>query len=276
MSRKLFSPLLIFPFPPFLSFFSLLFLLALSTALAYAQTSSPEGSFAVYLPIISSELPEEEAILILEPGPGSRLTSPLHLSGIADPTFEQNLGIQIILVDGTVLTETFTTIQADVGERGPFSVDVPFDIAGEQQASIQVFSTSARDGGLTHLSSVFVTLADSGPVIINPALDSTERIIIHEPGLSEVISGGVVHVEGFGLASFEQHLFIEVMNEAGMVIGSAPVTVNSPDPGVPGLFSADIPYTLTTAGPGRIVVHDPSPAFPGDVHLTSVEINLEP
>jgi hypothetical protein len=251
--------------------------LALAAPLAHSQTASSQGSSTVYLPLITSALPPpEEAILILEPGPGSRLTSPLHLSGFADPTFEQNLGIQIILVDGTVLTTTSTTIQADVGERGPFSVDIPFSITGEQQASLQVFSTSARDGGLTHLSSVFVTLADSGPVIINPAVNSTEQITLYEPVLSQVVSGGVVHVKGFGWASFEQHLFIEIMNEDGLIIGNAPVTVNSPGSGIPGSFSADVPYTLTTPGPGRVVVHDPSPAFPGDVHLTSVEINLEP
>jgi len=269
MNRKPVSPLLI---TCFLSF------IALATAtIAYSQTALPQGGPSLYLPLIASApLPVEEAILILEPGPGSRLTSPLHLSGIADPTFEQNLGIQIILVDGTVLIETFAIIQADVGQRGPFAVDIPFTIVGEQQASIQVFSTSARDGGITHLSSVFVTLADSGPVVINPPPDSGERIIIYEPIFLEVISGGVVHVEGFGLASFEQHLLIEVMNEDGMIIGSAPVTVNAPDVGLPGPFSADVPYTLSTVGPGRIVVHDPSPAFPGDVHLTSVEINLEP
>jgi hypothetical protein len=46
--------------------------------------------------------------------------------------------------------------------------------------------------------------------------------------------------------------------------------------GQPGPFAADIPYTLTAAGPGRIQVRDLSPAFGGDTHLNSVEVTLQP
>jgi hypothetical protein len=33
---------------------------------------------------------------------------------------------------------------------------------------------------------------------------------------------------------------------------------------------------LSITTPARIVVRDPSAAFDGDVHLSSVEVNLEP
>ena len=55
-----------------------------------------------------------------------------------------------------------------IGTRGPFEVDVPFDLAGERSALLQVYSASARDGGLTHLSSVGVLLAIGGPADIRP------------------------------------------------------------------------------------------------------------
>jgi hypothetical protein len=48
------------------------------------------------------------------------------------------------------------------------------------------------------------------------------------------------------------------------------------EPGLPGPFSADIAYSTGSSGPGRIIVRDISPAFGGDVHLTSVEIELQP
>ncbi|GAB4580093.1 MAG: hypothetical protein Fur0022_28320 [Anaerolineales bacterium] len=218
----------------------------------------------------------DDAILILEPGPGSRVTSPLHISGMADPTFEQNLVVRIVLDDGTEIALTPTTIQADLGLRGPFSIDIPLTITGERQAFIQVYTTSARDGGITHLSSVGVTLTESGPVEIRPVTDTSERINIYTPTLGGTVSGGVAHIEGFALASFEQHLLVEVVDENGNVIGSSPVTVAAPDLGMPGPFTVDVPYTLSTAGPGRIVVRDPSAAFDGDVHIASVEVQLEP
>jgi hypothetical protein len=255
------------------------FLIAISSGrtFAFPETTSSQDTSFVFLPAITFMANQpEEVIFIQEPGPGSRIVSPLHLAGMADPTFEQNLEIRIQLLDGEVLTHTFTTIQADTGERGPFSIDIPFALVGEQEAVIQVFSTSARDGGITHLSTVFVTLADSGAPAIHPAPASTEKIILYKPVVSELISGGVAHVSGFGMASFEQHLFVEILDENGLVIGSAPVTITAPDIGLPGFFDVAIPYTLSSTGPGRIVVHDPSPAFEGDVHLTSVEIQLAP
>lgn len=223
----------------------------------------------------SASLPEE-AILITEPGPGSRLTSPLRVRGIADPTFEQTLVIRLVLADGTELALTPVIIQAELGQRGPFEAEIPFTVTGEQQAFIQVYTTSARDGGVTHLSALGVTLAEAGPTDIRPVTDFSERIVIYTPALGSAISGGVAHVEGFALASFEQHLLAEVVDENGKVIGFAPLTVNAPDLGIPGPFVVDIPYTLAAPGPGRIVIRDPSPAFDGDVHLSSVEVNLAP
>jgi hypothetical protein len=217
----------------------------------------------------------EEAILIQEPGPGWRLTSPIHVAGIADPTFEQNLVVRLVADDGTELALVPTTIAADVGQRGPFAVDIPFTVSGERQAFLQVFTTSARDGGTTHLSSVGLTIADSGPENRPPFTSLGERIIISQPMFNTVVSGGMVHVEGTALASFEQTLIVEILDEAGMVIGSAPVIVDAPDLGMFGTFQIDLPYTGGTAGPGRVVVRDPSPAFGGDVHLASVEIQFE-
>jgi hypothetical protein len=218
----------------------------------------------------------EEAIVILEPGPGSRAVSPVTVRGIADPTFEQNLVVRILLEDGTELAVEPATIQAELGERGPYSVEIEFDVDVETQAFIQVYDISARDGGILHLNSVGLTLAPDGPEDIVVTEPQPERIAIFEPTNNDTISGGMVYVEGFALASFEQHLLIEVLDEDGNVVGQEPIIVQAPDLGQPGPFSAEISYTVTTAGPGRILVTDPSAAFPGAVHIASVEIQLEP
>jgi hypothetical protein len=149
-------------------------------------------------------------------------------------------------------------------------------VEGERQAFIEVSTSSPRDGGLTHLASVIVTLADSGSPSIVPVTPHPERIVILQPTLRATISGGVAHVSGFALASFEQTLVVEVVDEQGQVVGSQPLIVDAPELGQPGPFSVDVSYTLTTAGAGRIVVRDPSVAFAGDVHLASVEVHLAP
>jgi hypothetical protein len=244
---------------------------------AVSQTPTPEaGEGQVDPPDPVTEQPEE-SILIREPGPGSRIVNgPLRVAGEADPTFEQNLVIRLLLADGTELALLPTTIQAGIGERGAFEVDVPFSVSGEQQAFVQVYATSARDGGVTHLSTVGLTLADSGDEQIVLVEAHPERIQISQPALGDTISGGTITMAGTALASFEQTLLVEVLDEAGQVLNSQPIIVAAPELGQPGPFSLELAYEVATAMPGRIVVRDPSPAFGGDVHLASVEVTLEP
>ncbi|HEY70527.1 MAG TPA: hypothetical protein G4O08_08095 [Anaerolineae bacterium] len=218
----------------------------------------------------------DEAILILFPGPGSIVTSPVTVSGIADPTFEQTLVVRILLTDNTVLALEPTIIQADLGERGRYSVDVPFQVESTTQGFIQVFAESARDGGITHLSTMGVALAPSGPETIVPGQFLPEQIWIQSPVLGQTVSGGVVRVQGFALASFEQTLVIDVYDASGNLVGSKPTMTHAPDLGLPGPFDDTVSYIVGSTGPGRIVVRDPSVAFVGDYHIASVEITLEP
>lgn len=219
-----------------------------------------------------------EAIQITQPGPGSQIAnSPLHVTGVADPTFEQTLVVRLLLDDGTVLAESPTIIQADVGQRGLFAVDIPFSAADTaRQAFVQVYAASARDGGITHLSSVGVTLANGGADQITTLEPHPERIQISQPALGEAISGGTVMVAGVALASFEQTLVVELLDEAGLVLASQPVTVQAPDVGQPGPFSVELAYQTASSGNGRLVIRDISPAFGGDVHLSSVEVMIAP
>lgn len=219
---------------------------------------------------------QNEKIMILEPAPGSRAISPLLVSGIADSTFEQTLVVRLLLEDGSQLAFQPTMIRSELGQRGPFELELEFNISGEQQAFIQVFEQSARDGEITHLSSVGITIAENGPAQIHRLEPGPEQITIFQPSVRDHVQGGRAHVRGYGWASFEQTLVIEVQDENGMVVGSMPILVEAPDLGQPGHFSAQVPYQVTSSGPGRILVRDISPAFGGDVHRTSVEIELAP
>ncbi|MHB1317624.1 MAG: Gmad2 immunoglobulin-like domain-containing protein, partial [Anaerolineae bacterium] len=218
----------------------------------------------------------EEVILISQPDNGSRVTSPVRVEGLGGPTFEQNLGVRLLLDDGTVLAVAGVTIDADLAQRGDYALDLGFAVSEERQGFIQVFDASARDGGILHLSSVAVTLLPSGTPDVRVATPGPERIAILLPAPGETLSGGSVHVEGFALAGFEQTLVIEVWDADGTVVGGAPVMVQAPDLGQSGPFTADISYAVASGGPGRILVRDISPAHGGDAHVASVEVRLAP
>jgi hypothetical protein len=250
---------------------------AASTAITAPSSPAPATPTSGATPL---PLPPE-AILVGTPGNGSRLVGTVHLDGEAEPTFEQHLVVQVVALDEepfAVLAQQSVIIGAEAGRRGPFTVDLDFDLsaAAERPGAINVFSVSARDGGVTHLTSIQVTLAASGESTILPNDGVDERIAIFEPSPGAVLTGGLAHVEGFALASFEQTLLVEILDVDGNVVGSMPVTVQAPDMGIPGPFAVDVPYTLAASGPGRIVVRDISVAFGQDLHLASVDVDVEP
>jgi hypothetical protein len=219
---------------------------------------------------------DQEAIVIEEPGPGSRVTSPLRIRGISDPAQHQTLVARLVFDDGTVFFEQPVQIDAPLGQRGAYEAIVPFTISGERQAFIQMLIRSARDGRIVHLSSAGVTLTDSGPAEIITREAQPARVTIYQPETNSTLAGGIATISGFGLASFEQTLVVEIHDEAGNTIASDPVMVDAPDLGQPGYFSIDLAYSVATTGPGRVVVRDVSPAFGGDVYVTSVEVTLAP
>jgi hypothetical protein len=244
-----------------------------------AATGTPSEALPTKAPTptpADAGMADPEAIWIRQPGPTSRLTSPLLVEGQADATFENHLGLSLISMEGEILAETNTSIEAPIGRGGAFAVEMTFMVTEDRPALLQVFANSARDGGTTHLASVPITLLATGTSQIEPPPSLAETIQIHTPGAGETVSGGSVTVVGFGWASFESNLVVEVLGPDRDQLAKSPVTVAAPDTGQPGEFQLELTYEIEGPAPGRIVVWDPSPAFGGPVHLASVEVQLAP
>lgn len=121
--------------------------LATATAPAPTNTSSP------------TTVPASLAFIqILQPAGGSSVVSPLKVSGESNSTFEQNLVVAVYDSTGKQLALKPATIQAELGRRGPFSIEIPFTVTREQPGRVSVYDTSAANGGIIHLASVEVTL----------------------------------------------------------------------------------------------------------------------
>lgn len=224
----------------------------------------------------SGAVTEPEQIWIMRPGPGSRLVSPIQVQGQADATFENQLSLRLISREGEILTETSATIEAPLGKGGPFAGEVTFPVSENRPALLQVYSSSPRDGGTIHLSSVPVTLLAEGPEQIESPPGYAEAIRIEAPQAGDTLSGGSVTVTGHGRASFENNLVVELIGPGGESLAESAVTVAASDLGQPGGFEVQLRYGSSAGGPGRIVVWDPSPIFGGPVHLASVEVHLKP
>ncbi len=85
-------------------------------------------------------------IVVSHPTPGSRVTSPVTVSGSAN-VFEANVTVKVLDANGRVVGNTFTTATCGTGCRGTYSVDVPFRIGAEQRGTIVVSDDDAAGVG---------------------------------------------------------------------------------------------------------------------------------
>ncbi len=227
-------------------------------------------------PAIDPAIIPPASIIIAEPGVASQVTSPITVRGVSDSTFEQSLIVQLLSADGTELAFTATQIEGAMGQRGEYEAMLNFDVTEPTPGFIIVSSQSAMDGKTERLSSVGVTLLPEGSTpTINPAESNLERIVITSPAIGDVVSGGVLLVEGYGRATFENTLVVELSDANGTVLDQVAVTVNAPL-GQYGRFSVEIPYQVTEETPARVAVRDVSPAYGGDAHVSSLIVRLTP
>lgn len=256
--------------------------------LPFATFTPGPGGILAPLPTPGPDPRGPEAILILAPGPGSAVTSTIHVAGEADSTFEQSLVILVTDAEGKFLSITPAHIAAELGQRGQFIADVPVTVLANQPGRISVYAVSPRDGGLTHLAGVEVNLLAAGAASLVPAQLRVESLALFEPKLLATLSGGTVHLTGFSDYVFENQLGVVICGEGGTgerdlicgtkdnLLGAGGAYVNSPDLGQPGAFTGNVNYTVTKETRGRIVVYDTSPRDGGVTHLASVEVVLTP
>jgi hypothetical protein len=231
--------------------------------------------------------PALEAIVILQPGANSSVSSPVTVMGQSRPTFEQNLVVAVYGEDGSLLAQQPTTLDSPMGEPGNFNTDISFSIDHEQPGRISVYETSAMDGGIVHLSSVELTLWIGTSVIGDPLL-GVESIDIQSPAPLAEISGGVIQVSGYSDYYFESNLGLVLCGSGGTgashdlcgtddnILASGNAMIAAPDVGKPGPFSGELTYSVSGPTNARIVVFAASPRDGGWLHVSSIPILLLP
>lgn len=244
-------------------------------------------------PIANTDTPEfailpKEKIEIKLPGNSSTVSSPLKIEGFAEPTFEQNLVVELSDISGSSLVIEPTTIQSILGSAGPFELTLDFIIPNDLSGRISVYDISARDGGLIHLASINVKMSVSGIEEITDSSRVDETISIFTPEQSDEIDGGVLVIEGFSEYFFEANLgvmlcgagaggaFHKICGTEENVLADSFATIYASDIGIPGPFSTAIIYSVTELTPARISVYAISPMDGRIIHLNSKEITLLP
>jgi hypothetical protein len=222
-----------------------------------------------------------ETILILSPGPGSAVTSPVIITGESDYAFEATLAVEITALESETTVPSGTGFAmlnvSEIGQRGPFNGEVSFESPGAPTPGrISGFMISARDGPIEHLASVPVTLLPADATLDIKTADShPEAIAIHSPERLTTLTGGSVHVTGYAAPTFEQNLVIEVLDEGGMTVGESFATI-AKGMGEWGPFAADVNYSVTAETIGALCVSEYSAADGNLAHRNCLNVTLSP
>jgi hypothetical protein len=136
-------------------------------------------------------------------------------------------------------------------------------------------ATAAASGTAIAASTVAPTTAPPTSVqatVVPGQPQVTEAILILNPGNSASVSSPV-RVSGESDPTFEQSLVVQITDANGTVLATQPTTIQSAG-AARGPFDAQVPFTISASGPGRISVFSTSPRDGGLVHLASVEVTL--
>jgi hypothetical protein len=216
-----------------------------------------------------------ETLAILSPGPGSQVTSPLHVRGFGGPSFNQRVHFRLLGQDGRLVSQATTYLFSYPGNQGRFNATLPFRIdAVAEAARLEVSIDSLRDGRTSHVSSVSLVLLSAGSSHVFPALHGAEKLTIFSPRPNQYFTGGKLTIDGAGWIESDVPLVAEVLDRQGASIGRSEFHLTTSEPGVLGTFRVEVTYQTDHYQPARVVVYEPGESIPGIVHLNSVDITL--
>jgi len=218
-----------------------------------------------------------ESVAILEPGPGSEVTSPLHVRGFGGPSYNQRVHFRLLGEDGRLLSQATTYLFSFPGNSGRLIASLPFTIDWVAETGrLEVSIDSLRDGQRSHLSSVAVVLLSAGSEHVFPAPHGAEKLTVFTPRPNQLISGGKVTIEGAGWAESDLPLVAEVLDQQGISLGRSEFLLTSDEPGELGTFRVEVAYQVDSYQQGKLVVSELGKGIPGLVHLNAVDVMLEP
>lgn len=232
-----------------------------------SETDVPEVS-------VSQPIGPLETIVITAPLSNQGVRSGFVVAGVADPAFEQRLSILVRDQTGHVIGSAAAQILAPIGQRGPYSATVLLPAyLPPQPGRVIVYAVSARDGGPVQLSSVEVQLNSDAPSnVAAPDPNQREAIVITAPQPGALLHG-TAHV--IAETMYTDNLVIEVRGPNNETLGRVTRTLENAE-GLPAPLIVDVPFRIYTDPPGRIVVYVIHPRDGKTIHLSSVEVNLQP
>ncbi len=226
-------------------------------------------------PTPTPEMPVAE-IDITNPGPLSKVISPIPLRALVVPGAEGKVMIELLGEDGRVLVRQLVYLNANLGRKAGLVADVDFDIAAVGEAGRLQITVLDEFGRARALASVDLILLTEGVPDLTIPGDRAERLLIEEPQPGALVQGGVVVLAGQARPISKQSLVAEIITEDGRVVGTRLVDIPAGPVSEHRHFLVEIPYSVTEPTWVRIILRERGDRIPGTAYLSSVEVLLSP
>lgn len=217
-------------------------------------------------------------VQIIQPGPDSKVASPINLQMKLYPGDGEKLLMQLFGEDGRLMAERLMTIEVPKSGWATQSMEIPFDVSTAGEAALLVVSTRDEYGRRVAQTSVQLLLLQIGDSDIEPSGFDRQPFVLDTPVYLSLAKNGLVHVQGFVHAIGNGPIAADLVTQSGGVIDSEVITLpkNSDDQVfVP--FTMDIPYSVSTRTAVRLTLRQMDERHSSvDVSLSSVVIYLDP
>jgi len=243
------------------------------------ETPSPSPTYALEdlsPTAIPNTLPYGD-IQILNPGPLSKVRSPLQFHAYLFPGEDNRVRIALYGEDGRLLVRKVIRYSSPQENKVHLKRDLDFKIPGVAETARLEVSTQDVYGRLTALSSTDVILLTEGDADINPPLDLYEKIIIEEPIPNTLVQGSSLIVKGYTRYADQGQLLVQIVNYQGGVVGSKIIGISDQELELGyHFFAGEVPYQVGSATWVRVQVSAQDDNLSEVLHTASVRILLSP
>ncbi len=228
--------------------------------------------------ITPTPLPPFAVLRIDRPGRMSKVISPFRAELGVTPGEDGSVHIDLIGEDGRYISRQVLSYGSYKGKSIGIAPDIEFQISAVAETARLVIFINDKTGRVRNLTSLDLILLSIGDNEINPAEDQREAYIVRKPKEDDVITGGVLHLEGLARPVNASPLIFELVAENGSVVGQTSLTVPPPSGDLSHTpYTVDIPYIVNDVTPARLVIRQESTTrIPGIVELSSRELILAP
>jgi hypothetical protein len=227
-------------------------------------------------PTLTPEIPNA-AIEIHNPGPLSRVTSPLYIYVYLKPGAGGKVLFELQGEDRRLLYREIRVIDfVPVGAWATLAFHLDFEIPGA--AEVGRFQVSVEDeyGRIVALNSTPLILISQGSADVVPPHDVLAPVVIRQPRRKALIQGGKLVVAGLARANGGGQMMVRLLDTRGAELGARLVEVEDAAPGDYGEFAVEVTYNVQQATPALLVITQGENGVNDVIHLVSLEVLLSP